>query len=231
MTPPAPAPDLTRLVQAILTRVREREGYATKTKLVKYLYLLDLAAYRRTGRPLTDFGWIFHHYGPWAPEYEALYREAARSGAIRVRPGTKPDIEAEFVETEERVDLADLIDDVVLGLEARRIVDTWADRRLGEMLDYVYFRTEPMESAERGQPLDFSMVERGPTSPPEWQPPKGDRAAVERLRRRLAARRPLEARLYHNAIPREVHPPPPTPPRYDAEYYDALRILDEEERA
>lgn len=41
----------------------------------------------------------------------------------------------------------------------RNIVDTCADRRLGDMLDYVYFQTEPMENAERRKPLDFSKIE------------------------------------------------------------------------
>jgi len=211
--------DLTKLVQAILTRVRDREGYATKTKLVKYLYLIDLAAYRRLGRSLTGLTWVFHHYGPWTKEYEALYGEATRSGAIRVRPGTRPDLETEFVDSPERVDLGDVIADIVLEVETRHIVDTWADRRLGEMLDYVYFQTEPMDGAERGQPLDFHKVERQERPPPAWEPARGDRGATERVRRRIA-----------EAVKRQprVSPPPATPPRYDREYFDALQVLDEE---
>lgn len=211
--------DLTKLVQAILTRVRDRDGYATKTKLVKYLYLIDLAACRRTGRSLTGFTWVFHHYGPWTKEYEALYAEAARSGAIRVRPGTRPDLETEFVDTPERVELGDVIPDVVLEIEARHIVDTWADRRLGEMLDYVYFQTEPMDGAERGEPLDFGKVERQERPAPAWEPAHGDGGATERVRRRIA-------RVAQGQ--RRVSPPMATPPRYDREYFDALQILDEE---
>jgi hypothetical protein len=211
--------DLTRLVQAILTRVRDRDGYATKTKLVKYLYLIDLAAYRRTGRSLTGFTWVFHHYGPWTKEYEVLYAEAARCGAIRVRPGTRPDLETEFVDTPERVELGDVIPDVVLEIEARHIVDTWADRRLGEMLDYVYFQTEPMDGVERGEPLDLGKVERQDRPPPAWEPAHGDRGATERVRRRIA--QVVEGQ------PR-ISTPMATPPRYDREYFDALQILDEE---
>ena len=210
--------DLMKLVQAILTRVRDREGYATKTKLIKYLYLIDLAAYRRTGRSLTGFTWVFHHYGPWTKEYETLYGEATRAGAIRVRPGTRPDFETEFVDTLERVDLGDVIADIVLEIEARHIVDTWAERRLGEMLDHVYFQTEPMDGAERGQPLDFAKVEREERPPPAWEPAHGDRGTTERVRRRIA-----------EVVERQRGAPPPaTPPRYDREYFEALEVLDEE---
>jgi hypothetical protein len=211
--------DLTKLVQAILTRVRDQEGYATKTKLVKYLYLIDLAAYRRTGRSLTGFSWVFHHYGPWTKEYEVLYGELTRSGAVRIRPGTRPELETEFVDTQERVGLGDVIADVVLEIEARHIVDAWADRRLGEMLDYVYFQTEPMDGAERGQFLDFTKVERQERPPPAWEPARGDRGATERVRRRI-----VEAVQGQ----RRVSPPAATPPRYDREYFDALQTLDEE---
>jgi len=213
-----PATDVTRLLQAILTRVRDREGYATKTKLVKYLYLIDLAAYRRSGQLLTGFTWVFHHYGPWAKEFEGLYEHAARAEAIRIRPGTRPDLETEFVESREWVELGEVITDVELELEARRLIDTWADRRLGEMLDHVYFQTEPMEGAERGERLDFGKVEPQVRSAPTWRPTPGDRVTAERLRTRIAE----AARRLDDAGPIA------TPPRYDREYFDALQVLDQE---
>jgi hypothetical protein len=43
------------LIPAILTYVRDKEGFATKTKLLKLLYLLDLEAYRETRQTLTGF--------------------------------------------------------------------------------------------------------------------------------------------------------------------------------
>jgi hypothetical protein len=212
--------DLTRMLQAILTRVRDQEGYAIKTKLVKYLYLLDLAAYRRTGRLLTGFTWIFHHYGPWTREFEDLYEQAAHAGAIRVRPGTRPDLETEFIEPTARVELGDVIADPVLEIEARHIIDAWADRRLGEMLDHVYFETEPMAAAERGDPLDFTTVVHARTPSPPWRATTGDRGATERLRRRLAAQHPDRP---PTAVPRV------TPPRYDAEYFEALDAIARED--
>lgn len=212
--------NLIRLVQAILTRARDREGYVNKTKLVKYLYLFDLEHYRRSGRTLTGFTWTFHLYGPWAKEFEDLYADMVSRDSIRVRQGTRPDLDAEFVEASERFELADVVQDVTLELAFRHIVDTWADRRLGEMLDYVYFHTEPMQQATRGALLNFGQVERGGATsltPPPYPP---DRQAIERMRRAIAARRaqsvPSKAVTF-------------TPPPYDEHYFEALRIMDEDD--
>ena len=139
--------NLTKLIQAVLTRARERGGYVNNTKLVKYLYLFDVAAVRRRGETLTGFGWIFYHYGPGTPEFEDLYRELRTSGAITVRPGDRADIETEFLSAPVTVDLGDIVEDTTLEFMLKHIVDEWADVRLGEMLDFVYFHTEPMLNA------------------------------------------------------------------------------------
>ncbi len=71
--------NLLRVIKAILTRARERDGYVTKTKLLKYLYLFDLEHYRRFGNTFTGFTWTFHLYGPWAREFEDLYARLVQS--------------------------------------------------------------------------------------------------------------------------------------------------------
>ena len=211
---------LSALVKAVLSRVREREGYATKTKLVKYLYLLDLANYRKTGRTLTGFPWRFHLYGPWAEEFESLFRDLARDDQIQVTPSRRPDLDAEFVSTRERTDIADLVDDATLGLEFRHIVDQWADRRLGEMLDYVYFYTEPMETAQRGELLDFSLAQREERhlELPGRQvvdPRAARRLKQEVERRKAELRRKPDERF--------------TPPNYDDVYFAARRLMEEDD--
>ena len=47
------------LIVALINAIREREGSPTKTKLLKFLYLADLASYRATGKTATGFDWIF----------------------------------------------------------------------------------------------------------------------------------------------------------------------------
>jgi len=210
--------DLQRLIQAILSRVHEREGSVTKTKLLKYLYLFDLEAFHRQGRTITGFDWVFHLYGPWAPQYDRLYTDLVKGGVMRVTPGTRPDLDTEFISATRRVELQEVVDDTGLELAFRHIVDDWADRRLGEMLDYVYFHTEPMLEARRGERLDFGQ----PTGPREpltlSDRPREDRRRVDDLRRRVASRRPAE-----------TAPGRFTPPRYDAAYFDALHTISEDD--
>jgi hypothetical protein len=40
----------------------------TRTKLVKYLYLCDLKAVEKQGRPLTAINWQSYYYGPFSSE-------------------------------------------------------------------------------------------------------------------------------------------------------------------
>ena len=102
---------------------------------------------------------MFFHYGPWSSECERMYAELERYNEIEVKPGNRSDLDTEFVSTRDHVEFEKVIDDFYMERTVRRIVDTWADRKLGDMLDYVYFRTEPMENAERGKPLDFGKIE------------------------------------------------------------------------
>ena len=213
--------DLTQLVQAILSRVREREGFVTKTKLVKYLYLLDVEAYRHTGRTVTGFRWFFHLYGPWAREFEDLYASLRSRNAIEISGGTRADLDTEFVMTSRQVELGDLIADPTLELAVRHAIDRWADRRTGELLDYVYFHTEPMLDAERGAMLDFSRVTReGRLSFDEaMHCDRPDRSLVERMRRAIAAR----------TAETDVTTDDRTLPVYDEHYFEALHVMEQDD--
>jgi len=213
--------NLTKLIQAVLTRARERGGYVNNTKLVKYLYLFDVAAVRRRGETLTGFGWIFYHYGPGTPEFEDLYRELRTSGAITVRPGDRADIETEFLSAPVTVDLGDIVEDTTLEFMLKHIVDEWADVRLGEMLDFVYFHTEPMLNASRGERLDFGTIRLSPpaVSADELRSARVDTRAVDQMRHRISER------LTRSARPQASH----TPARRDDDYFEAERIINDDD--
>lgn len=49
---------LKQLILALLTIIRDQDGNATKTKLLKLLYLADIEHFRDTGKLLTDAEWI-----------------------------------------------------------------------------------------------------------------------------------------------------------------------------
>ena len=175
-----------RAIQGILSRVQEREGFTTKTKLVKFLYLLDLEQYRETGQILTGFAWRFYLYGPWTEEFDEVFAEMRATGAIVVQAGTRLDLDTQFLTTADRVDLDAAISNQAVASRLRRYVDGWADRSTGELLDYVYFSTSPMEGAQPGEDLDFSLVRDEPPalffiqSRAEGRAVVAARAAIER---------------------------------------------------
>ncbi len=216
------ADKLTLLVKAILSRVKERRGYTTKTKLFKYLYLTDLEHYRYTGETLTGIDWIFYHYGPWAQECETLYAKLKDQGEIRVNYSQSAEFETEFVNPAETVALEQAIENIRVELAVREQVDRWADEKLGDMLNYVYLHTEPMENAVRRERLDFSKIERGGNPQPATLPRANDNpSAIARMRKTIAEKT------------RVSQSPPPsmhfTPPRYDEVYDEAMRIMEEKD--
>lgn len=65
-------PAISVVTRYVVQRVREQEGSLSRTKLVKLLYLIDVEYYRRYRETLTGWQWRFHHYGPYAFEFETF---------------------------------------------------------------------------------------------------------------------------------------------------------------
>ncbi len=61
----AEGPEFTKLEQAIIYFVNRLYGL-TRTKLVKLLYLADIAHYRRTSTSLTKVTYYSYYYGPYS---------------------------------------------------------------------------------------------------------------------------------------------------------------------
>jgi len=207
--------DLARLVQAILCRVKEQRGSVTKTKLLKYLYLFDIASYRLTGTTITGFSWIFHRFGPWTVEFEKQY-VTWQGVAIDVKNVG----DAQVVWSLEPVEMGQAVSSPDLEREFRRIVDEWADASLGRMLDHVYFETEPMRAAERGNALDFFNVKTA-TEPVIRRLPQRtiDAKLLRSLREKISASRKLIA---------DTSTPLTPAPIYDDAYWLARAATDDE---
>lgn len=207
------------LIPAVLTYVRQVGGYATKTKLVKLLYLLDIEAYRINHSTLTGFDWVFHLYGPWAQEYETVLTDLQTIGAIALHSGSRNDLDTVFIDACESVPLSNPFPRFIDELRARRIIEAWAERPTGELLDYVYFHTEPMREARRGELLDFTSVLKE-ESPPEYR-----RAASGATPEDLKKQR----RELREAMKSAASRPTSTPifqPRYDDEFWHAVDTIE-----
>jgi hypothetical protein len=145
------------LIWYLTWRVREEEGTPIKTRLVKLLYLVDLHNMAVTGRQATSFRWIYYHYGPYAPAIEEVFGrqdgdtiatvENSWSYGDRIqvfRPIGDPD--------------PGLLPPLLKGI-CDRVCREWALVDLGELLDYVYFETAPMQRAHRrGELLNLDVI-------------------------------------------------------------------------
>lgn len=179
-------PQARDLVLAVLTRISEAEGTANKTKLLKLLYLTDIEHFRSTGETLTGFDWIYYLYGPWTAEYDGLLKQLDAEGALRLEPWTAGGVEGERISASEHVPLERVIASADVFFRARRHVDTWADRAVPRLLDYVYFETEPMQGAVKMERLDFKKVSKEPPRLYRRTKSGADAATLRSLRSKFA---------------------------------------------
>ena len=210
---------LRNLITYLVTELSDAEISFGKTKLVKLLYLTDAAYYRSYRTQLTGLSWIFHHYGPYAFGIDAALKslrfgvpqEKADIGAGREAIVFRPPRHLQArMQPEALYEAKPLID---------RVLREWGRADLNELLDFVYFDTEPMANARRGEALDFSLIpEPAPRRSREkkWEAPALSAAAQEKLRRFLAVERPAAL----------LDPPP----RYDEAYWAAVARMDADEQ-
>ena len=146
-----------------------------RVRLTKLLYLTEVEFAREYGRRLTDLDWVFYHYGPYVmgieDEFKRLPFAEAEADGFRgwvIRQWETDELDKmKLPASVERL--------------AKRVSRRWATERLGRILDSVYYDTEPMMRAERGQHLDFGTVERAQRP---YRPAENVSTA---LRERLAA--------------------------------------------
>jgi len=123
------------------------------TRLVKLVYLADIE-WRKThnGEPISSLHWRFHLYGPYADEFNDLLG-GEDVEAIELVDGK---IAKRLTFADGDLDKSSTPENVSALL--RRTMKEWGDANLNVLLNHVYFETEPMENAKRGDPLDFSNL-------------------------------------------------------------------------
>ena len=143
--------DLTDLLIFLLRRYKEKYGQIpSKTKLLKLAYISDLFYYRKLKKRLLNFNWIYYLYGPWTDKYDSIIdrypfkkKEYHESQLIDIDSDYKKQPKLDFDEKEAVI----------------KALYEYGDKDLNEILDFVYFDTEPMMNARnRGETLDFSTV-------------------------------------------------------------------------
>jgi hypothetical protein len=145
--------DVKTIIQMIVDRYEQKSLLPPmKTRLIKLLYLTELEYFRRTGKRLTALEWRFYHFGPYASALEPY---------VGAPGGVNDGLLARMIgeshgEIHPDKDLQHAIVDVV---------HEWGFAELNTLLDHVYFETEPMQAASRGDFLDFSTTNREKSQP------------------------------------------------------------------
>jgi len=154
---PAPDRSLQKLILYVVDQLNQMGRAPSTIQLVKYLYLIDLEYARIYRRTLSGYGWIYYKYGPYAFEIADtarrvgfyLVEEEFETGEKRGRY-YRVDQEARFPN-----ELGSIVKDIT-----DRVLHIWGLASTAEILDHVYFETEPMEDAIYGELLDFSKAKR-----------------------------------------------------------------------
>ena len=213
---------LNSLITHIATKLADMGIGFGKTKLVKLIYLVDVENYRARRETLTGLEWVFYHYGPYSfgidealdelafdiPQESAATVGGHAATIFKPGRGVKSRLGERIPTSQLR-----LVD---------RVISEWGETELNPLLNHVYFYTEPMKDAARGETLDFSKIPR--------RRPRSVRARVgapmpeERLNE--YRRRFQEAKAARAKLRRPLDPPP----RFDRVYQEALARMNEDER-
>jgi hypothetical protein len=210
-------PSLPELIVAVVSYVTEHGGYITKTKLLKLLYLFDVEFYRAHGQTFTGFQWKYFHLAPWTKEFDPVLERLLSKDQLTEHVSERSEFDTRFLRSSETLDVRTAVanskDEAIL----RPVLDTWGPTTTGEILDYVYFRTEPMEYGVRNESLDFSKVLQQVPGPYKRTPSNKSPGEIKALRRQFGEK--IAAQLSASNFQF-------TPPRYDEEFRAAIEKMD-----
>lgn len=219
--------DLKTLIGYIVDQVTDRNGVVGRTSLMKLVYLVDVEHCRRFGKQATGLKWRFHHYGPYTHELDPAINPFGNYLDEREFTWTAKDEKASGYRYTQREDWREIETAFNANYSAPikrsvdNVIERWGLESLHTILDYVYFETEPMQGAKRGEYLDFSKVERD-SSPIE---------KTGKVRFSEDFLNGLHSRLKERKDNRNLNIRKATEPVYDEVYESALKAMGEEEGA
>lgn len=152
--------DMIKYISWYATR---QDIFLTTNRLVKFMYLFDYYHAKIVGQKFSDLPWAFVYYGPYCSEAMNNIDQAVKyDGVDKITRDSKYDIEKEYHSFKCYDPDAEQIEQRMNFIVLSKI--QWAIRQFGddtaELLDYVYFDTEPMKDARKGDLLDFTRVEK-----------------------------------------------------------------------
>ena len=154
------------LLGVIAQHASERGCLLTKTRLVKFLYLLDLYWAQAEKTTFTGRPWAFVHYGPYGRESTDAIDRAEKFGYL-----SAASYESKYRDEDYRLygpghridegqrDLVRGMLSIYVSSNLFHAVKEWCDDTFG-LLDFVYFHTGPMKNAMPGDVLSFDGEEK-----------------------------------------------------------------------
>jgi hypothetical protein len=155
-----------------IVSVAGQHGYQlTITRIIKFLYLTDILYVRHTQKTLTEWKWLFWDFGPYCNESVDLIKATRTANLITSRslPSSfneeddftlysyprdqytyQSDLETHVTSLEKNIPLM-----VQMGLKS--LIKKYGNDTK-DLLNYVYYKTEPMKVATPRHFLDFSVV-------------------------------------------------------------------------
>lgn len=138
------------IIPHIINQLAEKKIYFGKTKIIKIAYLLELEYYKINHKHLTNANWIFYKYGP----YPINYNDYLEQDNII----TSDDDSFQRISVLDDFELPKIPAGVKTLLNG--LILEYGDMDINELLNYVYFETEPMVYATPRSELDFSLVKK-----------------------------------------------------------------------
>lgn len=193
----------------------------TELRLVKFVYLADLYVARERRKTVTGWPWFFYNYGPYCLDVSSALRSLVERGVVfaNQRP-SRYDEEDTFTQYSCKVTPAQyntIEKKISVRVQSALCRDI---KRFGRdshsLLNYVYFETEPMHGATKGDILDFTTA-----SWPEVHAPSALRPFTKA---EMSKARELVARItYNNKHCQRVNVATPI---FDEAYEKALEFFD-----
>jgi hypothetical protein len=152
------------IIRYIVWFATENDIRLTTNRLVKFIYLADLYYARlKGGKTLTGFPWKFIYYGPYCREAMQCIDQVVSDGLICKETyesyfGAEKEYYRFTCKNENAEKIKESIHIGVLAQIQKAIRELGDDTP--QLLDYVYFDTEPMAGARKGDLLDFSKAEK-----------------------------------------------------------------------
>lgn len=127
----------------------------SKTKLLKLTYLVEYFYYKKQRVRLTNAEWVHLYYGPYIFDYEKFLARCPFSIDFL----DEEHIDYKVAIRDEPYAEREIIKDFDIKMIIKRIIKEYGSANLNEILDFIYFDTEPMQfSLGKHCPLIFEHI-------------------------------------------------------------------------